>query len=410
MAGKINNIRELNEAYRQLFHLEDDCVLPLLTSIVINAKTSLRHVWLYLIGASSSGKTALLSSFSRVNFVETISDFTENTFLSGARSADGRETSLLKRLGSNFVIIMKDFTTILSKTEEAQDRLMSQMREIYDGYMRKETGTGFTIEWGKKDKSLRSVFLMAATEAIYKIQSRFSEMGSRGLNYVIKDTDRKSVTRMALSKTEGFDDKLNELQTEVADYVRRKCLDLPAKFPELSDDFNDLIINTAEFVTRARSVVVRDYRGAIMLALSAEMPMRVATQMQAVAKILIHLNEGKDEEWIRRTVVKCAYDCIPKQSHLVLRHLAEYSKVTSEAVASMTGYPKDRAHEWLEDLRMHKVVDADKVAGKWYWTMDKDDKRLMLAYLNLTEKFETLDAADPDDPFSDFSTGNDKVL
>lgn len=187
---KPQTLFDLNKIYRELFFIEDDMIIPLLAATIISAKSNLPCVWMYIIGGASSGKTSALSAFSKVSFLSQISDFTPNTLLSGAVSKD-TETSLLKKLGNNFVVVMKDFTTILSKSEDTQDMLMGQLREVYDGHIVKYTGMGKEISWGKKDEPYRSVFIMASTEGIYKIQERFSEMGSRGLNFVLQEQDRK---------------------------------------------------------------------------------------------------------------------------------------------------------------------------------------------------------------------------
>lgn len=383
---KIESIADLNDAYRALYQLDDANVLPLLAAIFANAKTSLRHVWLYVIGGPSSGKTTLLEAFAQVPYAEFISDVTENTLLSGAKSGD-RETSLLKRLNSSFVVVMKDFTTLLSKQKDTRDRIMGQLREVYDGYLRKETGLGQTIEWGSKDKKLRSVFVMASTEAIYRVQAEFSELGARGLNYVLPDLDasqRKTMTRKAMANARLHDGGGQAaLQVMVADYVRRTVLSMPADPAPLPAELAEMIVTASEFATKARSVVVRDYRGAVQLVQSAENPARVATQLQAVATILLHMNGGKHEDWIAETVGKLALDCVPKQSKLVLRYLAVHPSVTKNGAAQRTGYPPERAEEWLDDLSMLGVADKRKSANVWYYSMKQEYRDFMLAQLNL---------------------------
>lgn len=407
MSAPIRSLEDLNAAYREIFHLEDEAVLPLLTAVILCAKAaSLRHVWLYLIGPASGGKTSLLSAFGRVTFAEYISDFTANTLLSGAQSST-HETSLLKRLGSNFVIVVKEFSTILSKSPETQDQLMGQLREVYDGYLRKETGLGKTVEWGSKKQPNRSVFLMASTEAIYKIQEKFSEMGSRGLNYVMRDADRLTPTLVAMKKGKNFDAKVAELQDRVAEYVAREVAAIPAEFPDLDDALLLKLARAADFVTKARSIVLRDYRGEKQLALSAEFPMRVATQLQSVAQLLVHLNRGP-ADWIERCVMKCAIDCIPKQSLMILKCLAEHPRATAAGVGTKIGYPTERATEWLENLQMHGLVVATKQGSTLYWSLAEDDHRqLLLEQLHLEDESTVLEG--DEQGWADYGTGNHAV-
>lgn len=376
---KPQTFEDLNKIYRELFHIDDNMLIPLLATVIISAKTKLPSVWLYLIGPASGGKTTALSVFSKVPFLSQVSDFTQNTLLSGAQSSE-HETSLLKKLGDGFVVVMKDFTTILSKSEETQDMLMAQLREVYDGYITKFTGLGKEISWGAKDKPARSVFIMASTEAIYKIQERFSEMGSRGLNYVLEDQDRKITTKFALNKTEGFNEKLVSIQDRFRDYILDQISKLPSEFPDLPEEFQDEIVEVSDFITLCRSTVLRDYRGVQNLALSAEFPMRVAKSMMSIARLMIHLNGGVLTEEIKRCVFKTGFDSIPKQTKIALKALAENFRVNSGGVAQLINYPTKRTEEWIQNLNMFDIVRRLKVDRKEYWEMKEEYRDLMFKY------------------------------
>ena len=385
---KPQTIMDLNDIYRELFHLEDNMLIPLLATVIIGAKSKLPCVWLFLVGNASGGKTSALSAFSKIPFVTQVSDFTPNTLLSGAQSTM-TETSLLKKLGNNFVVVMKDFTTILSKGEETQDVLMGQLREVYDGWIVKHTGLGKEISWGKKDAPNRSVFIMASTEGIYKIQERFSEMGSRGLNYVLVEQDRKKTTKFSLKKAAGFEKKLLSIQERFRDYVNEQASSIPDELPDLPDDFEDDIIEVADFTTICRSIVLRDYRGLKNLALSAEYPMRVAKMMMAVGKLMIYLNRGELTDDIKRCIFKIGFDCIPKQTKLALAVLAKHYRVNNGGLAKEINYPEKRAQEWAENLNMFGVVMRHKHNDKIYWGMTDEYRKLMNKYfaIELSEDY-----------------------
>jgi hypothetical protein len=382
MEKKPQTLLDLNDIYRRLFYIEDDALIPLLATTIISAKANTPAVWMYLIGPSSGGKTSALSIFNKVPFLSMISDFTPNTLLSGARSNE-TETSLLKKLGDKFVVVMKDFTTILSKSEDTQDILMSQLREVYDGHMIKFTGMGIKVEWGTKEKPSKGVFLMASTEGIYKIQEKFSEMGSRGLNYVLKDQDRIETAKMAMKKTKGFDETLGEIQDEVAEYIMDACGSLPSTFPKLSEELENRIIEVADFVSQARSIVLRDYRGVKSLALSAEFPMRLAKMMMAMAQIMTHLSGGELPEVLEQCIYKSAFDCIPKQTRLVLEIIAKYYRCDSGGVGREMNYPQARAQEWIENLNMFGIVERVKVDKKEYWQMESNHRKIIQKYLGI---------------------------
>lgn len=378
-------LKELNKIYRELFLLHDEEILPILAAMVVLAKTNLQHVWFFLIGGASDGKTTLLSAFNKVPFLHTISDITPNTLLSGAQSAAG-ETSLLNKLGEDFVVIMKDFTTILSKSSEAQEQIMAQLREVYDGHITKHTGLGKEISWGTKEKPKRSIFVMASTEAIYKVQEKFSEMGSRGLNYVLREKDtheRKATTKVSIKKSKGFNEKMEQIQDKFREYILDVVVNLPAEFPDLEDDFIDDIIDVAEFSTRARSIVLRDYRGQKNLALSPEAPMRVAKQMTALGQVLQYMNGGTLTPELKKAVLKCGFDCIPKQINLAMKFCAEYSRVQVAGIAAKINYPEYVVSEWIDNLNMFKIVDRDVSAGKEFWAMKPEYRDLLHKHMGI---------------------------
>jgi hypothetical protein len=381
MDKKPLSLLDLNDIYKDLAYLEDDALIPLLTTIIISAKANSPAVWLYLIGASSSGKTLALSIFNKVPFLSMVSDFTPNTLLSGAKS-NVNETSLLKKLGDKFVVVMKDFTTILSKPSDTQDVLMAQLREVYDGHMIKYTGMGEKVEWGTKEKANKGVFIMASTEGIYKIHEKFTEMGSRGMNYVLKDQDRVKTAKVSLKKVKGFEEHLGAVQDTIATYIMDACAGLPDNFPDISDELEDKIIEVANFVSMARSTVLRDYRGVKSLALSAEFPMRLA-------KMMTHLSGGVLPELLEKAIYKCAFDCIPKQTMMALKTVAKFYRCDSGGVGREINYPQARAQEWIENLNMFGIVNRVKVDKKEYWQMEDEYRKLLKDYLGieLSEQF-----------------------
>jgi predicted ATPase len=378
-------LKQLNDKFGELFMLDDENILPILAAMIILAKTNLQHVWFFLIGGASGGKTTLLSCFNKVPFLTMVSDLTPNTLLSGAQSND-HETSLLKKLGENFVVVMKDFTTILSKSSESQDMIMAQLREVYDGYITKYTGLGKEISWGTKEDPKRSVFIMASTESIYKVQEKFSEMGSRGLNYVLKEPNthkRKEITRMSIKKAKGFNEKMNEIQDFFRDYVLDMVNNLPLEYPDLDDEFIDQIVDVSELSTRARSIVLRDYKGKKNLALSPEAPMRVAKQLMALGQVLTVMNGGVLTPELKKSILKCGFDCVPKQIGMAMKICAAYEKVQTAGVSKEVSYSPSIVAEWLDNLNMFQILDKKNINGDWWWVMKEEYRKLLQDHLGV---------------------------
>lgn len=399
---------ELQELYKKTYFLEDPAVLPLIISIVIGSKFQAPPVWLYVIGPTSGGKTTLLSVLNKVPFVSLVSDITANTFLSGA-SSKTNETSLLRRLGDNFVMVMKDFTTILSKSPETQETIIGQMREIYDGHFKKDTGLGVAIEWGTKEKPAKATMLMASTESIYKVQEKFSDMGTRAISYILKEQDGKKTTKMALRKNNTSEAEMAHIQQMVSDFVMAKVYKAEDKpLPILDESIEDAIIDVAEFSERCRSMVMRDYKGEKSLALSAGLPMRMAKQMLSIGQFMMYANDGVLTPELLHAIYKTGIDSIPKQRRIVLEVLAKYPRVQIQGVSNEINYPPKFTRSWIEDLGMFGVCQQMHFGNKEYWTLKPEYREIMQKHAGVkTLNFDL--EGDSDTSMVGYSYGSDEV-
>ena len=185
------SIEELIKKYSDIYYLEDTNIIPLVCAAILSNRMPGDPIWLMVVGGSSSGKSEILNCIMGLPFVFQVSQLTPNTLLSGA-SVKGKEASLLMRIPRTSVIVMKDFTTILSMTKEDQQSIMAQLREVYDGLLSKSTGRGEDIVWKGKINLLAGV-----TEKIHAQDGQFAGMGLRTLSYSLPEQNRKKTTQRA---------------------------------------------------------------------------------------------------------------------------------------------------------------------------------------------------------------------
>lgn len=110
------------------------------------------HLWLHLIGPSSSGKTSLGIALLDGLFPDhhQLGEISPNTFLSGlARGKQkGKMNSFLHQIGDKGLVYAPDFTNFLSNDPQTVGKVAGQLREIYDGSMTKRAGSMDTVnEW-----------------------------------------------------------------------------------------------------------------------------------------------------------------------------------------------------------------------------------------------------------------------
>lgn len=368
----MKNIEQLMELYQKYFFLPDPGVVALACATIISNRMSGDPVWLMIVGASSGGKSEIINAMTGLTgFVHPISTLTSNTFLSGMKSG-GKETSLLKKIGPAGVLAMKDFTSILSLGPDTQVAVMGQLREIYDGSIVKETGTGDKLEWHGKLN-----LIAGSTDAIYLVEGKFNEMGSRWITYTMKEQDREETTRRALNN----DGKINEYRKEIADefakYNEYMISNIPSEPVILEDELLEDIIKLTNFSALARTPTNRNFRGEIMLSLSPELPMRLAKQCSMLARTFTYMNDMKPPTQFYHLIHQVAIDTIPKQKRLAIETLAGYDEVTTSGVATKLAYPTSTVRTWLEDLNVRNIVIRKSGSGGDRWSLNKKHRPLI---------------------------------
>lgn len=96
-------------------------------------------LWLYYVGPPGGTKTESLRALKGPRVVS-LSSLTPQTLISGYKG-DPEKVDLLPKLDGKLLVI-KDFTSILSKKPEDAAAIFADLREAYDGYLEKSFGSG----------------------------------------------------------------------------------------------------------------------------------------------------------------------------------------------------------------------------------------------------------------------------
>jgi len=380
----IDNIEDLIKLYTKYFHLEDTSIIPFVVGIILANRMPGDPIWGMIVGSSSSGKSEVVNAVTDMEIggkkrVWQISSLTENTFLSGMANQK-TSTSLLTKIGTSGIIVMKDFTTLLSEYGDRAAVIFAQMREIYDGYITKETGTGKSLSWKGKLN-----FIGCVTEKIYMMEKKYGGMGTRAVNFHMPSADRKITTRAAIRNSRGIEAIREEIKIGFTQYIQAMSATLETYIPEaLPVDVVDRILDVADFAAMARSSTERDFRGELQLTQSPEMPMRLAKQLSSLATVFTFMQGGTLSADYERIVYKVALDSIPLTRRMALRELARYDDVTTAGVATKLSYPTATAREWLEDLNVLGICDRVKGASG----LSVDKWKLRESYRKVMEEFD----------------------
>jgi hypothetical protein len=402
-------LSQVKKTYTDTFLLQEDMILDVIIATAIHAKMDGDGIWLLIVGGSSSGKSELCNVLKKVPYVFPITTMTENTLLSNMKNSQGEECSLLHRIGPRGMIVMKDFTSILSMRSDKSTVLISQLREVYDGRMDKLAGNGKNEFWEGKLN-----WLGATTESVYLAEDETAGMGRRTLNYVMPEQDRQETTRRARKNNDDIEKKREQIQQAFADYIIGYASNIPSDPPLLPDELEEELVEIADFITMARTPTARNFKGELTLVPSAEMPMRAYHMLVAIAKVLyyIHIQEDTLSEnyiKIKEVIYKIAFDSIPKQRTMVLELLAKHRKVTTKGVAQKLRYPTETMKVWLENVNVLGICERESdvnpggmaVLGPDNWIIDEKYRVLMWKYRGIMP--EDSDLYDPTERMKDYN-------
>lgn len=387
MENKPITIDELKKAYGDVFFMNDEnlLVIEIIVSITLSVKFDGDPIWLMIIGGSSSGKSELIGTLSKIKWNTEISTLTENTFLSGMKASNGQETSLLLKIGRRGLLTFKDYTTILAMRAEKKEIIVSQMREIFDGHLTKQTGNGGSIRWPQTGKGKINCIL-AVTPSIYTKEGESAGMGRRALYFVMPAQDEREMCRRQRANANTIDAMRESLQLKFKEYCEYMESIKPLELPMIEDAFAEELLDLSIFVTQARTPVERDYQGKLKLVHEKEKATRMYGQIEVLARTLQWINGGTLSNTHKKLLFKMALDGIPIQRKKAIDILAQFTKVKTSSAAAYVNMPTDWMLSQIEEINWLGVADRIKRPGSSdSFAMKPEYRKLMNLYAGIED-------------------------
>lgn len=360
---------EAEQVYARWLHDPD----PVPTRIVLatyaaNMGLSGDPVWVMLVGGSGIGKTERIMPVTSMPHVVMASALTGEAALLSASPKRERAANatggVLRQVGERGVLVVKDFTSVLSMSRERRAEVVAALREVYDGRWDRHYGTdgGQVLTWQG-----HLGFIAGCTTAIDGAHAVLDQMGTRFLFIRLADADRELTAQSALMHS-GNEDRMRRELAEATTGL----LGSLGKPHELHDGARTWIGSLANLASLARSPVERDYQGEISLVLDPEAPTRIAKQLGQLWRAcgMLGLDEYQSWEAVRRA----GLDSIPKLRRAVITYLGRMGGVPqpTTAVAQAVDHPSRTTRRSLEDLAAHQMVErtddsygTDRVTYSW---------------------------------------------
>jgi hypothetical protein len=344
-------------------------------------------LWLLVISGPGNAKTETVQSLSGAGALVTSTIASEGALLSGSprkQRAKGATGGLLRKLGDEGLLVLKDVTSILSADRNVRTGVLAALREIYDGRWQRNVGTdgGRTLTW-----TGRITVVGACTTAWDSAHGVITVMGDR---FVLIRADskigREEAGIQAIRNTGREQSMRAELAAAVGGLIGH--INTEGRY-DLQENEIGQLIKAANIVTHGRTAVERDYKGDVLDAHSPEMPTRFAKQLTQLVRGGLAI--GMRREAAMRLALRCARDSFPPLRSQILLDLARNPESRVTDLSKRIVKPHRTVRRELEALHTLGLLRCDEeqhtdTNGKaqtiWRYSLaDGFDRNTLLAML-----------------------------
>ncbi|MBJ8348582.1 ArsR family transcriptional regulator [Antrihabitans sp. YC2-6] len=327
--------------------------------------------WLVLISGSGNAKTVTVDSLHTVENVTAVSVIgSEGALLSASPAKDQTKAStggLLREIGDDGIIVIKDFTSTISKSGDAKNETLAALREVYDGNWTRKMGVdgGKSLTW-----SGRVTVVAACTTAWDRAQSVIAAMGDRFVLCRMDSTSKAVRMSAGRSALLGSGNE-STMATELSDNVKivLEGIDVDDQPKPTKQEIN-AILCAAELITKARTAVERDGREPSM-ANAPEMPTRLAKQLLSL--FLGGVAIGMERADAMTMVLRCGSDCIPPMRLQILKWLETNPNQTTVDVKNGINQPRQSTDRELQSLQLLGILARTEESSWRYRLADGID-------------------------------------
>ncbi|MCJ7423608.1 hypothetical protein MUP01_04980 [Candidatus Bathyarchaeota archaeon] len=355
------SLEELHKIFDKWLELSNDNdFLDVILAARCDRKILGDPVWLFAISNSGGTKTEIIRAL-KADDVYTLDSLTSHTFVSGKIGVN-EEGEIEKVRGilpqiDGKVLIIKDFTVILSKREEERSEIFAQLRALHDGYL--EFAYGTTPEAVRVHASIGVV--AASTPAIDMYGKLSTLLGERFLK--IRHTTKPKESARKAAKNLGYEIGMRE---EILNATQKFISKL--EFPDITikEEQLEKIIELAYATAILRTPVMirfwryEDNEGTTP---NIEYPTRLTKQYCKLTKLLANIR-GHSEitEEDMATIKRVAKDtCVPNRVKILEFMLKKKRQYVTREIAEGSKMPLSTCWRDLKELEYLDVVDYEKV-------------------------------------------------
>ena len=349
------HLHALHTAAHALFGA--DCDLPTIYAAIgaaVGHRFGDTPAWINIIGAAGGGKTERIWPLKDTPGVVTASNISSEGALLSATSekerSKGASGGLLREIGDDGILLLKDVTSILSMSGDRRDTVLGALREVFDGEWTRKAGVdgGSTFTW-----TGHCTVIGAVTEKWDSHHSVIAAMGDRFMLVRLPAETQASRKSKALASVMGRStrpQRKHDYATALLNVVRNADT-APA---DLTEAEARVLVDISDQTTRLRTPAETDWKGDAAGSTIEEGIYRFLGQLQTL--FLGMVAAGVDRGAALDVCRKVGRDSVPPRRIKLLEYLAENPWNTSHAVARATGIPKATTYRDMDAMLTQGLV------------------------------------------------------
>lgn len=258
---KKTQFSEIRDHLNHWFYKPDTDALEIcLSAYVSHLNLKVDPIWLFVIGASSTGKTHIIcNALNCLSGTKEVSDITPSSFVSGLKKGSGGYSLLfdLTKIGKDpgktqGTLIFPDFSSILGMKFEDRAALMKHLRQIYDGRFNPLKGVQMAIKGGWSGKVS---IIAAVTDSVERAWAVQRDLGERFIQVRWNREDGQAMALSAMNQVESSG-IISKFQGMVKKFVDVETL--PAKSGKLETNSLIQLAALSDMVAKLRGSIIRN--------------------------------------------------------------------------------------------------------------------------------------------------------
>jgi Toprim domain-containing protein len=243
---------EVYQVYTKWLHMPDTTILDVVYGTVIANRRQGDPIWLHLVAPPGATKTEVLVSLTGSPDVVYRNTLSAKGLVSGQIAAGGADPSLLPRLHER-ILVIEDFTTIMSIQSVFRDEIFGILRSAYNGKFERDYGNGRYV-----NIDCHFGIITGVTPAIEHNAEMMAALGERFLNYappIPTDIKGRRPFLLKSQQNSGHEVEMREELKAIAHAALNHSFDTA---PDVPTPVAEQILDLAQWTSMMRGVVRRE--------------------------------------------------------------------------------------------------------------------------------------------------------